>query len=167
MYGEWLRVTPAELERAKSDAAWLENLAGYLDDDDSDDEDADGADTDGRGSGTDKTWHALDYLLKRRGFPVEIIHGEEEFSAAADWGYGPPFYLTPERVRAAAAALAPISGADLLEGVQFSDLTEAKIYPSVWDRPGELEWAVSYLDEAKTFFEAAANAGDAVICWIS
>jgi hypothetical protein len=67
----------------------------------------------------------------------------------------------------AAAALDALSAEDLLTGVQQPDLAAANIYPAVWDRPGELEWAVSYFDEAKTFFEAAADAGDAVLCWIS
>jgi hypothetical protein len=68
MYGEWLRLTTAQLERAKSDPDWLENLAGYLDDGSYDD-DPDGTDTEGRRSGTDKSWQALEYLLSRRGFP--------------------------------------------------------------------------------------------------
>jgi hypothetical protein len=154
MYGEWLRLTTAQLERAKSDPDWLENLAGYLDDGSYDDD-------------PDKSWQALEYLLSRRGFPVQIIYGEEEFESDADWGYGPPRYLTPEQVRVAAAALDALSAEDLLTGVQQPDLAAANIYPAVWDRPGELEWAVSYFDEAKTFFEAAADAGDAVLCWIS
>ena len=161
MYGEWLRLTPAELERTKSDPASLNDLydelggAGYSQ-----------RQQGGRRSGTDKTWQALDYLLTRLEFPVEIIYGEEEFESDAALGDSPPNYLTPEQLRAAAAALAPLSDVDLLAGVEPSDLIADDIYPSVWNRPGELEWAVSYLGQAQTFFEAAANAGDAIICWV-
>jgi hypothetical protein len=159
IYGEWLRVSPAELEHAKSNPAWLLDLydelggAGYSQ-----------RQQGGRRSGTDKTWQALDYLLTKRGFPVEIIYGEEDFEPDTPMGDSQPTYLTPEQVRTAAAALAPLSGEDLLAGVEPTDLVD--IYPNVWNQPGELESAVSYLDDAKTFFEEAAKAGDAVVCWV-
>jgi hypothetical protein len=45
-----------------------------------------------------QTWDLLGFLLRRSAFPVDIVHGEEPL-AADDWGYGPPQYLTPDRVR--------------------------------------------------------------------
>jgi len=167
MYGEWLRLTPAELERAKADTVWLTDLSSK--------ElgrprwrpgDTDLDIPERRRFGTDKTWHALDYLLTRRDFPVGIIYGEEEFEPPFEWGYGSPMYLPPERVRTAAAALAPLSEADLLDGVDHTDLLVEDIYPSVWDRPDELDWAVCFLPYVKVYFDAAAESGDAIVCWI-
>jgi hypothetical protein len=169
MYGEWLRVTPADLERAKGDLAWLQDRAEEI----SETEYDDGRDVARcRSFSTDKTWHALDYLLDRHGFPVSIVFGEEAFvddpeDPAADWGYGPPRYLTPERVQAAATALAPLTGEDLIAGVDQADLHRDGVYPSIWDRPDELPWAVCHVPDVKVYFEAAAKAGDAVVCWIS
>lgn len=48
------------------------------------------------------------------------------------------------------------------------DLQREKIYPEVWDRgPEELQWAVCHLPWVKVYFQAAAQNGDAIICWIS
>ncbi|MGA5259387.1 DUF1877 family protein [Streptomyces griseoincarnatus] len=55
---------------------------------------------------TDKMWHALDFLLRRVGFPVDVVFGEEEIPGADDWSYGPPRCLTPDQVRTAAEAFA-------------------------------------------------------------
>jgi hypothetical protein len=168
MYGEWLRVTPAELERAKADLDWARELAAKAEEDDTAD---DGDMTTRRSFGTDKTWHALDYLLGRRGFPVSIVFGEETFGddadeAETDWGYGPQRYLTPEQVQRAAVELVPLSGEQLIDGVMHFDLVAEHIYPAIWDSPDELEWAVSGLAGVKAYFAAAAQAGDAIICWI-
>jgi hypothetical protein len=171
MYGEWLRVTPDELERAKADLDWAEELAEQIAETEYGRDD--GSDLpDRRNFGTDKTWHALDYLLTRKGFPISIVFGEESFvddedEADVDWGYGPPRYLTAEQVRAAAEALASVTEEALLDGVDAADLVAEEIYPNVWDRPGELPWAVGELPNVKTYFAAAAKAGDAIICWIS
>src|SRR4051794_18514772 len=53
---------------------------------------------------THKAWHAIEFLLARAGFPVDVVYGEEAVTGDADWGYGPPRYLRAERVRAAADA---------------------------------------------------------------
>ena len=115
MYGEWFRLTPEELLRARSDPAWAfgyaEEVAGKEDDD--------GGVAGRRSSGADKTWQALDVLLRRHDFPVSIVHGEESLfddpeDPDADWGYGPPGYLTPEQVKQAAAALSVLTEEQLL-----------------------------------------------------
>lgn len=167
MYGEWLRVSPGELERAKNDLRWLRELA-------SDVADAEGeftSTTARRTGGTDKAWHALDFLLTRKQFPIRIIFGEESFvddpeDPEADWGYGAPRYLTPEQVRQAAEALINLTEADLLDGVDQTELLKEQIYPSVWDRPDELPSIATHLPYVKTYFNAAATDDDAIICWI-
>jgi hypothetical protein len=96
-YGEWLRVSPAELERAKADLDWAYELAQQTA------EGKYGNDlTERRSFSTDKAWHALSYLLDRAKFPVSIIYGEEWFvedleDPEADWGNGAPCYLILQR----------------------------------------------------------------------
>jgi hypothetical protein len=180
MYGQWLRVTPAELDRAKADLQWAQDHAERVEEAEYPlEQDLQLSPRDiaeRRSMSTEKTWHALDFLLTRRGFPVSIIMGEHPFGddvdsledPDTDWGYGPPSYLTPDEVRRAAEALAGLSEEDLLDGVDPGDLTRAEIYPNVWDRgPSELQWAVCELPWVKAYFEAAAKDGDAILCWIN
>ncbi|MEV4628807.1 YfbM family protein [Micromonospora sp. NPDC049523] len=164
MNGNWLRVTPAELARAKDDLEWAYELA-----------EAAGEAADDRSSGTGKAWQALDFLLRRRGFGVPIVEGaaafvdpsDDDFAESdQDWGYGPPSYLTPEQVASAAAELATITPEDLIRGVDPAELQHAEIYPNHWDRPDELVWVAHFLPDARRFFATAARRGAAVICWI-
>ncbi|MET8154319.1 DUF1877 family protein [Actinoplanes sp. NPDC049668] len=173
MNGNWLRVSPDELERAVSDLDWAHELARKERDGDSD-----------RWTGTGKAWHGLDFLLDRLGFEIPLVLGAESFvelpdvepdsaemfdfleSLEDDWGYGPPSYLTPAQVAAAAAQLATLTEEDLTRDVDPTELYRAEIYPGTWERPGELAWVAHFLPSAQTFFTAAAKDGDAVICWL-
>jgi hypothetical protein len=166
--GNWLRVTPAELARAKDDLDWAYAFARDL-----------SGDPD-RTYHTDKDWHALGFLLHRRGFSVPIVSGAEMFVDESvgkiedehgvfrwevDWGYRPPRYLTPDQVAAAAAELADLTEDDLIRGVDEAELVDAEIYPDIRD-PDELLSAAHHLPYVRQFFALAANAGDAVICWL-
>jgi Domain of unknown function (DUF1877) len=171
MYGEWLRVSRAELEHAKADLDWLRELAPTIQEQEYSGHESALPVAQRRSFGTDKTWQALSYLLYRYDFPVNMIGGEEYFGdypgdPATEWHYGPPSYLTPEQVREAATALATLTEDDLIRDVNPSELAEAQIYPEVWDRPGQLEWAVCHLPHVRDYFTAAAKAGDAIVCWI-
>lgn len=168
MIGNWLRVTPAELAKAREDLDWAYELAQGAQDTES-----------SRLYELGKAWHAFDFLLERHGFSVPIVIGAESFvdtsddefdedaeDADTDWGYGPPSYLTPEQVATAATELAALTEEALTRGVDPAELTRAEIYPSVWDRPGELDWIVHHLAYVRKFFAAAAKSGDGIICWI-
>ncbi|WP_433496214.1 DUF1877 family protein [Micromonospora sp. CA-248089] len=171
MNGNWLRVTPDELTRARADHDWAYESAQAA---------ADAEDE--RYAGTGKAWQALEFLLERLGVTVPVITGGDllvalpdalpegtdwaEFLDAYDWGYGPPSFLTPEQVAQAATELAGITEEDLVRGVDLAELTAANIYPLIWDRDGELSWVTHHLPYARDFFAAAAKAGDAVICWL-
>jgi hypothetical protein len=166
--GNWLRVTPAELARAKDDLEWASEFAGHA-----------MAAEDERLRGTGKAWHAFDFLLERRGFTVPIVFGAESFvdipdpedddfeDPEVDWGHGPPSYLTPEQVVAAAAELAGLTEDDLVRGVDQTELKRADIYPDIWDRPDQLGWVTHHLPYVTEFFATAAKNGDAVICWLA
>jgi len=172
MIGKYARLTPAELRQSIDDPEWaadhVEQLQDVLDEADLLETDWDGSDDPpGRSRlySTDKTWHLLAYLLGRASFPVSIVHGEHVLDADQDWGYGPASYLTPDRVRYAANALHATPYSELAQGVTAADLNAADIYPSRWDE-GDIEWGRDYYDRLTAFFGAAADAGDAVLCWI-
>ncbi|MFD1320948.1 DUF1877 family protein [Micromonospora sonneratiae] len=180
MYGNYLRVTPAELARALADPAWAfeytnkvwraeDEVARAL------------TDTEPRPAsarrhlGTDKAWHAILFLLDRADLPGPVLFGElpddedddsdpDEYEL--DWGYGPPACFPPDDVRAAAAALARTSYDDLTANLDPAELTREAIYPNGWDRPEGLDWVRGYYDELPPYFAAAAEAGEAIIFWL-
>lgn len=146
MSGNWARVAPGELSPERRPPAE-------------------------RSISTDKNWAGFDYLLRRHGFPVDIVFGEETFPGTTPgdefsegtWGYGPPTYLTPERVAEAARALAALSPADLIRGVTPDEVTAADRYSF---HPDDLLEVAAELPAAQRLFTAAAEAGDAVLCWL-
>lgn len=163
MIGEYLRVTPAELSRAIEDPNWAWEHADQIRD--AQDESRQPV-SEGRHFSTYKTWDMLGFLLRRRDFPVDVVHGEESFADDEDWGYGPPHFLTVERVRLAARELAVTSYDDLIRDVSHAELTAAKVYPEGWESRGSLEWARDYYGRLAKFLRAAADAGDAVLVWL-
>ncbi|MDQ0485648.1 MULTISPECIES: DUF1877 family protein [Streptomyces] len=75
--------------------------------------------------------------------------------------------LTPDRVRAAADALAATPSARLTEGVTPADLAAAEIYPTiVWERGEPLDEVTAHYEALVTYFRAAAREGDGVLLWI-
>lgn len=162
MNGEYLRVTPAELDRALKDPEWALDLVDEIQDAH---EESEPAPAGARHFTTHQTWHLLGFLLQRSAFPVDIVHGEESL-AADDWGYGPPRYLAPERVRLAADVLDRTTYDQLVQGVDPSELTKAEIYPQIWDSPASLEWARDLFTSLTEFFRGAASTGHAMLIWI-
>ncbi|MFD3993333.1 YfbM family protein [Streptomyces sp. NPDC058583] len=162
MNGEYLRVTPAELDRALRDPEWAWNLVEETQDAQVEGEPAS---AEARHFTTHQTWHLLGFLLQRSNFPVDVIHGEEPL-ATDHWGYGPPQYLTPERVQLAADTLHRTTYDQLIQGVAPSELTKAEIYPQIWDSPASLEWAGDLFAPLTAFFRDAASAGHAMLIWI-
>jgi len=163
MIGEYFRVTPAELERAVEDPdRALDRIEETLDAE----EESGPPPAEARHFSTYKAWHLLDFLLRRSGFPVDVIHGEEPLGEADDWGYGPPQYLPAPRVRLAADTLGTLTYDRLLDGVDPAELTAAEIYPLGWEDRDSLEWARDHFSGLTEYLTAAARAGDAVIVWL-
>ncbi len=163
MNGEYLRVTPDELARAVKDPEWAMQLAEAVQDAQ---EQTPLPPAQARHLTTHKAWHAIAFLLDRAGFPVDIVYGEEPFAEDDDWGYGPPRYLTAERVRVAAEVLAATSYDELVNGVTPTDLAQAHVYPEIWDEPDSLEWACGWYEPLVPFFGAASTQGDAMLVWL-
>jgi hypothetical protein len=164
MIGEYVRLTPAELDRLIGDEEWADEFVHELIDAELDEEPESSR---ARCHDTDKAWDALGFLLRRAGFPVDIVHGEESVPWDEDWGYGPPRYLTPDRVRQAAEALVAITPEQLVDGVGPADLAAANVYPAVvWERGEPLDYVVSHYEELVPFFASAARDGHAVLVWL-
>ncbi|MCP3801887.1 YfbM family protein [Allokutzneria sp. A3M-2-11 16] len=163
MEGNYLRVSQEELERAIDDPSGFYDDAQDLIDEQ---EEADLPPERARHLSTHKAWHAIAFLLGRAEFHVDVVHGEGEIAEDEDWGYGPPRHLSAERVEAAAEALAGIDFDDLVDGVDPSELTEADVYPLLWDDEDAFEWVRHWFTPLPTFFSAAAENGDAIIVWI-
>ncbi|MFD4700033.1 YfbM family protein [Streptomyces niveus] len=162
MNGEYLRVTPAELDRALKDPEWTLDLAEEIQ---NAQKDHAPAQNEARHFTTHQTWDLLGFLLRRSAFPVDIVHGEEPL-AADDWGYGQPQYLTPDRVRLAADILHQKTYDQLIQGVDPSELAKAGIYPQIWDSPTSLEWARDLFTPLTEFFQGAASTGHAMLIWL-
>ncbi|MGW2701502.1 DUF1877 family protein [Streptomyces sp. NPDC001340] len=129
-------------------------------------EESEPAPAEARHFSTYKAWDMLRFLLARAEFPVNVIHGEEPFAEDEGWGYGPPRYLRPERVRLAAEVLRAASYDQLISGVDPAELTSAEVYPLGWSEPRALEWGRHWYDGLTQFFEAAARADDAMFVWL-
>ncbi|QCD60586.1 hypothetical protein CEB94_14570 [Streptomyces hawaiiensis] len=163
MIGEYLRLTAAELDRAIQDPDWA---LGFVEEVQDAEEEKKPELAVARHFSTYKTWDMLRFLLARTEFPVNVIHGEEPFAEGEDWGYGPPRYLRPERVRLAAGALRATSYAQLISGVEPAELTSAGVYPLGWAEANSLEWGRPWYDGLTQFFDAAARADDAMLLWL-
>jgi hypothetical protein len=163
MIGEYARVTPNELKRALSDPGWAYDFVQELLEEQ---EEADQPTGQARCLDTDKAWHAIGFLLRRVGFPVDIVHGEQPIPGADDWGYGPPCYLTPERVRIAAESLPSIPFEALVQGVTPEQLSQADVYPQIWSDQSALDYVRHHYESLSPFFVAAAAEGDAVLVWL-
>jgi hypothetical protein len=172
MIGEYARLTPAELRQAIDDPEWaldhVERIQDLLDEADLDEDGWDGSDDPpGRSRlySTQKAWNLLAYLFQRASFPVNVIYGEHVLDVDQDWGYGPATYLTPDRVRYAANALDATSYSQLAQGVTAAELNAAEIYPMPWEAdPGD--YGREHYETLTAFFGAAADAGDAILCWL-
>ncbi|MFI5908609.1 YfbM family protein [Dactylosporangium sp. NPDC051541] len=169
MNGNYLRLAPLEIERARKDPDWAMEYSDDLEDAELEAPDSpDGKLAVERLHRTDRLWDVLRFLLERAGCPVGIVYGEEEFTEA-DWGYGPARLLTVERVQLAAEFLAALPYDQLVAGVTVADLAAADLYPG-FDTPDAdsvFEYLRRYYDDLVEYFRITAAAGDGLVVWLS
>ncbi|MEU2632528.1 YfbM family protein [Kitasatospora sp. NPDC007106] len=153
--GRYTRLTPSQSDRAMREPGWARELAEELAEAESERQ-LSVADRRCHEVGT--AWHALAFLLDRRGLPVDLLHGEAEVPDTAAPGYGPPRLLDPERVRLAADSLAELPPHVLTEGVTADDLAQAHVYPAgLWQRGDALEVVAGHYLELAAFVRTAAR----------
>ncbi len=90
----------------------------------------------------DKSWHGIHWLLTGATGEVgavlgQVIFGGEEFGE--DEGYGPPRSLEPTKVAEVSEALEAVSDDDLRGRFDAAAMSEAGVYPDIWDEPDVLE----------------------------
>ncbi len=164
MIGRYLRLSAGELERAEREPDWAREFA----------EEVDEGRHGGRAGGawarmhdTGRAWQALDFLLRRREFPVDVVHGEEELPGAEDWGFGPPCRIAPDRVRLAAAALVELDPGRLVEGIGAADLAGARVYPNgLWTSDEALHLVTAEYRALTDFLGAVATRRHGLLVWI-
>ncbi|MRW83814.1 DUF1877 family protein [Pseudoduganella sp. FT26W] len=120
----------------------------------------------------DKAWHAIHFLLNGSAMPEETdpapaIFGGEPIGEELD--YGPARVLQPAEVQALAGTLAGIDAAQLRARYVPEQLTEADIYPSMWDRNDDtdLDYVIENYLHMATFYRGAAERGDGVLLYIA
>lgn len=163
MIGEYLRVRPDELARLRASA---DSIVDYLYPEDEDDLPPE------RRLDVDKAWHAIHFLLNGSPWEGELprfnaVLGGEPIGDD-DLGYGPVRFLTADEVRDVADALEDAPVFVLLESFDHEAMNGAEIYPEGWKGDEEeREYLASHYAELVAFFKAAAQAGDAMLLYLS
>ena len=162
MTGNLAAVRPEQLQSFIDDPASIESFL-YPEDGDAEPENH---------IDLDKAWHAIHFTLNGKAWEGEeplflaILGGEE---IGEDIGYGPARFLTPVQVKAVSAALSVVTPETF--GGQFSHaaLATAEIYPDVWEAEGadSLEYVQPFYNDLRTFYQAAAERGDAVLIYLN
>jgi hypothetical protein len=166
MYGEYARVTPAELDRVLRDPEWGDEFLDGLSENANHQRDPLAGE---RITDIDKAFHGIWYLLVAAGAPVDVVWGGAEVGGT-DGGYGPRRYLRADEVAAAARYLSATPWDQLARHYVPASLEAADIYPSViWMRDGDAarDFLRSNYERLVEHFAAAAAGGDAVVFWIS
>lgn len=120
----------------------------------------------------DKSWHGIHFLLSRLvneeddPLALAVLGGEE---TGEDLGYGPPRILEPEVVRRIALAMASVTQEQLDNAFDPGAMSEAGIYPDIWERDGReaLEYLTHFFPKLSTFYQEAAKRGDGAVLWLA
>jgi Domain of unknown function (DUF1877) len=116
----------------------------------------------------DKEWHGIHYLLTGEPWPVDHPLGRVIFGAddiGDNLGYGPARTLTVEQVLQIATQLSQTTAEDLRGRYDVGAMTEAMIYPEVWQREGTaaLDWLLVGYQRLVRFYTEASSKGYAVV----
>ncbi|MFI2365182.1 DUF1877 family protein [Promicromonospora sp. NPDC019610] len=163
MIGEYMRLAPHDLGLTLADPESTRDLIDELWD--LEDE---GADPDARLMDVDKAWHGLAFVLERAGVSTAAVHGDAQVPGADDWGYGPPSWLSVERVAELSAALRGLDVDAVVGAVPAAVLVAAEVYPlGLWAADSDWQgYLAGHLKRLTDFFAEAADAGMGVLVWI-
>lgn len=125
--------------------------------------------------GLDKAWHAIHYLLTGTAWdgdpPLDLLVTGGTPVGDVDVGYGPARALTAAEVAEAHRALDGLSDEELRGRFDPAAMTDADIYPSIWDRAPEeddvLGYVMGHLAELRAFLARAAGAGMGAVISLS
>jgi hypothetical protein len=120
----------------------------------------------------DKAWNGIHFMLTGEmwggtGPLANVILGGVPIGEE-DVGYGPARSLTAAQASEVAQALAGISAADFRARFDAAALAEAEVYPQIWEEGDDaLDYVADYFEEARHFYQTAAEQGLAVIQFIN
>jgi len=120
----------------------------------------------------DKAWHGIHFMLTGEQYGGEgplarVIMGGVPIGEE-DVGYGPARGLSASEVKEVASWLGKISEADFRAKFDPTALSEADIYPQIWDEGDDaLNYVTDNFLEVKRFYSAAAEKDLAVILFIN
>lgn len=120
----------------------------------------------------DKAWHAIHFMLTG-----QLYGGDGPLAQAVlggvpigddDVGYGPARGLSAADVQEVATALELLSKSDLRAKFNTEALSEAEIYPEIWDEGDEaLDYVLDNFLELQRFYKDAAAKDMAAILFIN
>jgi len=169
MIGNFRQISPSQLANIKDDPSLVEVVLFP---------DPDHVASEGRGDckwseeiDIDKAWHGIHFLLTGSAGETEsalgaVIMGGE--GVGDDLGYGPARYLTPERVKELARALAEVKPEDLVKNFDPEKMTDQQVYPLIWDEGDEaLEYLLHHFHKLKDYYNDAAAKGNGMLLYMT
>jgi hypothetical protein len=119
----------------------------------------------------EKAWHGIHFLLNGQVWegtpPLDFIVAGEPIGDV-DVGYGPARGFDAGEVRAIAAALTPITGADLRKRCDPDAPGWSEIYPGNAAPAGdEIEYLVTYYESLREFVLQTAEQGAGMIVYLN
>jgi hypothetical protein len=120
----------------------------------------------------DKAWHAIHFMLTG-----QLYGGDGPLAKAVlggvpigdeDVGYGPARGLSAVEVKEVSCALQQLSKSDLRAKFDAEALSEAEIYPEIWDEADEaLDYVLDNFFEMQRFYQDAATKDMAAILFVN
>lgn len=159
MIGNFLQVTPLELQALIDDPSAVEDFI-YPEDEEHE-----------NCMDVDKAWHGIHFLLS--GDPwggnlplANVVLGGTEIGD--DVGYGPARYITADDVRTVADAISDVTPQELAKRYDPSALKKHEIYPEIWDEgEGAVEYLTSWYQSLREYYLDAASKGNAMLKYLN
>jgi hypothetical protein len=129
----------------------------------------------GRDTDLDKAWHGIHFLLTGTAWagepPLDFLVAGGQVVGAEDLGYGPGRVFSSAQVRGIQAAVAAIPDEELARRYSPAKMSEADIYPNIWDRPPEQddarEYVLSYVPTLREFLTSASRRSMGMLVYLS
>jgi hypothetical protein len=159
MIGNFLQVTPAQLQSLVDNPSSVKALI-YPDDGDRPES-----------IDVDKAWHGIHFMLTDDAWGgnaplANVVLGGTEIGG--DVGYGPAHYLTPDELRAVADALRELPGDEFARRFDAEKLSESQIYPRIWDEGDEaLDYLRHYYETIREYYLDASAKGNAMLKYLN
>jgi hypothetical protein len=123
----------------------------------------------------DKAWHGIHFLLTGTPWsgepPMDFLVAGGQTVGAEDLGYGPGRVFSSAEVRRIHAAVGAVSDDVLEQRWSPAAMTEADIYPNIWDRSPETgdarEYVMSYVTTLREFLASASSRGMGMLVYLS